>query len=509
MSEFTDRDAATDAVKGHADPVERQSKRVLVYDRVDANKRSTRNLLIVFALLSLPAVAYLSIYFWVVAMVLVGMVFGLVTLGGGLVEDNVQVWLVLVPALGGLMVIALPVILYKYSAALLLRLSRARVADQADYPDLWRAVENLCIGAGLPAPRLYVIDSQAANAFSTGLNPEESSLAVTTGLLELLDRRELEGVLAHELVQIGNYDTRLATVLAAAVAFLRLPFTTVVAFFRFFFRLHWAAGLFMFLYLGLPAIIAIPSSLVLSITLIREDPAAGWALLVAASVPLYSLFIAPLLAEFIRIAVIRHRLHLADADAVLLARGSEPLATALTKMEFASSGGLNAARAGAHLWTVDPFRDAGWLDRMWPSCHPPVSERVALLASMGAGIPTSVLDHAQKQGEQFAQQHQELVLEHGPDSRSRIFGFPDDEPNGSIDSTAEIAFRLTATTTPVFEQPDTSSRVVQRLSAGALVTVREVAGRFLAVITQDERFGYISDSAPREPVPAPGLGGSQ
>jgi hypothetical protein len=266
--------------------------------------------------------------------------------------------------------------------------------------------------------------------------------------------------------------------------------------------------LFMFLYLGLPAIIAIPSSLVLSITLIREDPAAGWALLMAASVPLYSLLIAPLLAEFIRIVVIRRRLYLADADAVLLARGSEPLATALTKMEVVSSRGLNAARASAHLWTVDPFREAGWLDRLWPSCHPPMSERVALLAGMGAGIPISVLDDAHMQGEQFSQQHQELVLEHRPDSRSRIFGLPDDEPNDSIDSTAEIAFRLTATTTPVFEQPDTSSRVVQRLSAGALVTVREVAGRFLAVIMQDERFGYISDSAPREPVPAPGLGGS-
>jgi Peptidase family M48 len=341
------------------------------------------------------------------------------------------------------------------------------------------------------------------------LNPKESSLAVTTGLLELLDRRELEGVLAHELVQIGNYDTRLATVLAAAVAFLRLPFTTIVAFFRFFFRLHWAAGLFMFLYLGIPTIVAIPSSLVLSITLIREDPAAGWALLVAASVPLYSLLIAPLLAEFIRIAVIRHRLHLADADAVLLARGSEPLATALTKMEAASSRGLNAARASAHLWAVDPFRDAGWLDRVWPSCHPPMSERVALLAGMGAGIPTFVLDDARTQGEQFAQQHRELLLGDLPDSRGRLVGFGEEVADGPIDSAAEpIAFRLTATTTPVFEQPDTSSRVVQRLSAGALVTVREGAGRFLAVITQDERFGYISDSAPREPVPAPGLGGS-
>jgi len=123
-------------------------ERVLAYDRVDANKRATRNLLIVFALLGLPAAAYLSVYFWVVAMVFVGMVLGLATLGGSLVEDNVELWLVLVPALGGLIVLALPVILYKYSAALFLRLSHARPAGRDVYPDLWRTVENLVSAPG-------------------------------------------------------------------------------------------------------------------------------------------------------------------------------------------------------------------------------------------------------------------------------------------------------------------------------------------------------------------------
>jgi len=399
---------------------------------------------------------------------------------------------VLVPALGGLIVLALPVILYKYSAALLLRLSHARPADRDVYSGLWDTVENLCLGAGLPVPALYVIDSPAANAFSTGLNPNESSLAVTTGLLQLLERRELEGVLAHELVQIGNYDTRLATVLAAAVVFLRLPFTTVVAFFRFFFRIHWAAGWFMLLYLGLPAIVGIPASLALSVALIREDPAAGWALLAASSVPFYSLVIAPVVAEFIRSSVIRRRLYLADADAVLLARGAEPLAVALTKMDAAGSRGLNAARASAHLWTVDPLRDAVWLDRVWPACHPPVRERVALLAGMGAGIPQSVLEAAHSAGEQFRQRGEEL---------------PADEPAGAPEPPVEpAAFRLTAMTTPVFERPDASSPIVEKLPAGALITVSETIGRFLAVITQEERFGYIADTAPRDPVPVPGLG---
>lgn len=465
-------------------------ERVLAYDRVDANKRATRNLVIIFGLLGLPAAAYLSMYFWVVAMVFVGMVLGLATLGGSLVEDNVELWLVLVPALGGLIVLALPVILYKYGSALLLRLSHARLADREVYPDLWRTVENLCLGSGLPMPRLYVVPSTAGNAFSTGLNPTESSLAVTTGLLQLLERRELEGVLAHELAQIGNYDTRLATVLAAAVAFLRLPFTVVVAFFRFFFRIHWAAGWFMLLYLGLPAIVGIPASFALSVALIREDPAAGWALLAVSSVPFYSLFIAPPVAEFIRAAVIRRRQFLADADAVLLARSAEPLAIALIKMGASRSRGLNAARSSAHLWTVDPLGDGPWWDGLWPACHPPINERVALLAGMGAGIPQPVLDRARAQGEVFAQRGQDLGAEHGPESRGLLLADTADESADDLASQSEpMAFRLMAMTTLVFEQPDAASSVVERLPAGALVCISDAVGRFLAVITQKERFG--------------------
>jgi len=509
MKEHTDSDLVTAAEDRQADAVRPHGERFLVYDRVEANKRASRNLVLVFALLGLPAVAYLSVYFWVVAMVFVGMVLGLATLGGSLVEDNVGLWLALVPTLGGVIVLALPVILYKYSAALLLRLSHARPVDRDVHPDLWRTVENLCLGAGLPVPALYVIDSPAANAFSTGLHPRESSLAVTTGLLQLLERRELEAVLAHELVQIGNYDTRLATVLAAAVAFLRLPLTVVVAFFRFFFRIHWAAGWFMLLYLGLPAIVGIPASLALSVVLIREDPAAGWALLAASSVPFYALFIAPPIAEFIRAAVIRRRQFLADADAVLLARSAEPLAIALIKMEPTRSLALNAARSSAHLWTVDPLGDGAWWDGLWPACHPPVNERVVLLAGMGAGIPQSVLDWARAQREQFAQRGQDLAAGRASEFRDPLLAVSADESADGLTSQAEpIAFRLTAGSTPVFEQPDDTSSVVERLPAGALVTVSNAVGRFLAVITQKERFGYIPDTAPREPVPVPRMGES-
>jgi len=231
-------------------------------------------------------------------------------------------------------------------------------------------------------------------------------------------------------------------------------------------------------------------------------------MLAAMSVPFYSLFIAPIVAEFIRVTVIRRRQFLADGDAVLLARSAEPLAIALTKMDVAGSRGLNAARASAHLWTVDPLCDTGWLDRVWPNCHPPVNERVALLAGMGAGIPQSVLDRAHASGEQYAQRQQELARQAWQpwDYSSAVIAAASGDASGP--PTEPVAFRLVANATPVFQRPDDASPIVEKLPAGALITVSDAIGRFLAVITQEERFGYIPDSAPREPVPMPRIGES-
>ena len=278
------------------------------------------------------------------------------------------------------MVTVLPVILYKYSAALLLRLSRARPAEQADYPAISGALlRSLCIGAGLPVPRLNVIDSQGANPRSPQVggpgsrrwrSPRDcSSCWIVAADGRTRARACPDRQLRHAAGDCAGGGCR---VLASAFhhSCRHLPILLPAPL---------GGGLVHVSVPGAschnrdpiePCSQHYPSS--------AKTRPASWALLVAASVPLYSLLIAPLLAELIRIAVIRHRVHLADADAVLLARGSEPADGQLTKMEAASSRGLNAARASAHLWTVDPFRDAGWLDRVWPSCHPPMSELVAL-----------------------------------------------------------------------------------------------------------------------------------
>ena len=126
-----------------------------------------------------------------------------------------------------------------YGSNALLRMSGARRVELDGEPELVRAVENLCIAAGLPRPAIYVVESPAPNAFAVGRDSQHASLIVTRGLLTLLDRRELEGVIAHELSHIGNHDIRLSTTLAALVTTLRLPFRFVTAPFRFVFRLPW------------------------------------------------------------------------------------------------------------------------------------------------------------------------------------------------------------------------------------------------------------------------------
>jgi len=474
--------------------------RVLAYDRVDANKRRTRRLLALFGLVSLPAAVFLAVYLTFFFAVLLGMLLGTLTAGGALAGDNWTAWAVAIPVLAAIIAVLTPVAIFWRAAYLVLRLSGARPLTDGEQPELRRLVENLCIGAGLPAPGLYVVESSAANAFSTGLSPENSSLVVTTGLLDLLDRRELEGVLAHELVQIGNYDTRVSTILAAGVAFLRLPFTAVVGVMRFLFRLHWAVGGFVFLYLGLPMLVSIPLAFALGFTVVDEDPEQAAVLWVTMSIPLYSLAVAPLLAEFIRAGVSRQGQFLSDADAVLLGRSAEPLAIALVKMHAAGMAGLDAARSSAHLWVVDPLAERPWWERIWPDYHPPVEERVELLARMGAGIADSDLERAASVGTQFRV------------ASSKAAPQPLDRYGESLaaevapvlpEQRAPIAYRLSAPDTTVWERADVHSPEVARLAAGSLVAIHGEEGRFLHVITPNDAFGYIEDSAPMTPVDPP------
>jgi heat shock protein HtpX len=238
-------------------------------------------------------------------------------------------------------------------------------------------VENLCIGAGLPRPRLYVIETAAANAFATGWDPAHASIVVTRGLLLRLERRELEAVLAHELSHIGNYDTRLATQTAILSWGLRLPLALFVEPVRLLSRLHPFAGV------------------VATIALLSGTRSTAFDVIHRARGPftldlelsdlgvLLGYFVAGLL---IQRAIARQREYLADADAFLLTRAPGPLARALEKLAAPGGPPMRVNGAFSHLYVTDPrVGDAPWWDRIF-STHPPLEARLARVAEMG-GTP--------------------------------------------------------------------------------------------------------------------------
>jgi heat shock protein HtpX len=227
---------------------------------------------------------------------------------------------------------------------IVLGLSRAHEVTEAEQPVLHHIASALAAGAGVPAPRLYVIDDAAPNAFATGRDPRHSSIAVTSGLLAKLDRTELEGVLAHELSHVRNYDIRfmlLVTVLVGIAALLS----------NFFLRSMWWGGR------G------------------RSRDNAGVILLV---VGLVLAIITPIVVQLIRFAVSRQREYLADADGALLTRYPPGLASALRKIANDPQLLKAANRASAPLYIANPFKNAG----RWFDTHPPIEDRIRRLESM-------------------------------------------------------------------------------------------------------------------------------
>lgn len=227
---------------------------------------------------------------------------------------------------------------------IVLGLSKAREVSEVEQPVLHHVAAALAVGAGLPMPRLYVIDDPAPNAFATGRDPKHSSLAVTSGLLAKLDRTELEGVLAHELSHVRNYDIRfmlLVTVLVGIAALLS----------NFFMRSMWFGGR------G------------------RSRDNAGAILLV---VGLVLAIVTPIAVQLIRFAVSRQREYLADADGALLTRYPAGLANALRKIAADPQRLKTANRASAPLYIANPFKNAG----RWFETHPPIEDRIRRLESM-------------------------------------------------------------------------------------------------------------------------------
>jgi len=243
---------------------------------------------------------------------------------------------------------------YYASAGLILAMSGAKPIAEADSKELYRTVENLCIGSGLPMPKIYIINDTALNAFATGRDPRHASIAVTRGLLQKLNKLELEGVIAHELSHIGNYDTRLMMVTVVLVGLIALLADV-------FLRFTWfGAGR-------------------RSSNRGRGEGMGGAIILLIA---LVMAVLAPISAQLIRLAISRRREYLADASGALLTRYPEGLASALEKISRDNEPLEVANKATASLFIANPLKGhESALNNLF-STHPPIEKRVAALRSM-------------------------------------------------------------------------------------------------------------------------------
>ena len=237
---------------------------------------------------------------------------------------------------------------FYYSDKIVLATSGAKEIKKRDNPELFRIVENLCIGAGLPQPRVYIINDPSPNAFATGRDPKHAVVCVTTGILNLLDKSELEGVIAHELSHIRNYDIRLMGIVVVLVGF-----------------------------------VAILSDLFIRATFFsNSDDRKGNSIFLIVAIVLAIL--SPIAAMLIQTAVSRKREYLADASGSLLTRYPEGLASALEKLALDKTAPRSASNATAHLYIENPFDNKkvkNFFTGLF-NTHPPIEERIKILREM-------------------------------------------------------------------------------------------------------------------------------
>ncbi|MGK2964022.1 MAG: M48 family metallopeptidase [Tepidiformaceae bacterium] len=300
---------------------------ILVYDRIGANKRETWLLLIAFVVLT-----------------------------GGLV--GVIVYATGAPigfmGIAGIALIFYAFFSYFASTSVVLSISGAHEVTKDEEWEFVRRVENLSIGAGLPMPRTWVLEDSAPNAFATGRDPTHSHVVVTRGLLDKLEPIELEGVLAHELSHIGNYDIRVMTIVTVLVGMIAL-----ISDFFLRFSMYGAGS-----------------------RRGSKDKGGGGAALVLILVAIVAAVLAPIIAQIIKLAVSRRREYLADASGALLCRNPEALARALEKIAGDHEPLEAANKATAHLYISNPLKEhQSFLNNLFQT-HPPIEERIRLLRSM-------------------------------------------------------------------------------------------------------------------------------
>jgi heat shock protein HtpX len=297
----------------------------LVYDRIGTNKRQT----------------------WLMMLLFVIVAGGFATIIGLVVGLPIYAAPFIIAAL-----VAYALFSYYASASVALAVSSAHPVTKEEEPDLYRVVENLSIGSGLPMPKVYVIEDSAPNAFATGRDPQHASVTATRGLLNKLDHSELEGVIAHEMSHVGNYDIRVMTITVVLVGIIAL-----------------LADLFMrWTWFGAGG----RSS--------NRDRGGAFAALAILAIVLAIL--APIAAQLIQLAISRQREYLADASGALLCRNPDALARALEKISADPEPLEEANKATAHLYFSNPLHDhSSALNNLFDT-HPPIQERIRLLRAM-------------------------------------------------------------------------------------------------------------------------------
>jgi heat shock protein HtpX len=299
---------------------------VLIYDRIASNKRET----------------------WLLMILFVGIVGGLATAMMYLFGAPLYVSPIVFAGLA-----AYALFSYFASSSVALAVSGAHEVTREQEPQLVRIVENLSIGSGLPMPKVYVIEDSAPNAFATGRDPKHASVTATRGLLDKLDKAELEGVIAHEMSHIGNYDIRVMTITVVLIGLIALMADLIL-------RWTWfGAG---------------------SRSSNRDK--GGGAVAIVAIIAILLAVLAPFVAQLIQLAISRQREYLADASGALLCRNPDALADALEKIS-ADREPLEAANKGtAHLYITNPLKEhSSFLNNAF-NTHPPVEERIRLLRAM-------------------------------------------------------------------------------------------------------------------------------
>ncbi len=287
-----------------------------MYSEIAANKRKTVFLMIFF-------VAFVSLLSWVIT---------------ALFLDN-KTYITVYFLVGALTYAA---IAYFAASKTALKLNHATPIAKKDNPRLYRIVENLCITDGLPMPQVYIIADPAPNAFATGRDPKRASVAVTTGLLEIMDDAELQGVLAHELGHVKNYDIRVSMIV-----------------------------------FGLVAAISLLADLILHLTWFSDnDDNNPWFFLLG----IVAAILAPFCAMLIQLSISRKREYLADATGALTTRYPEGLANALAKIEKTGSVMKHQNGSTAHLYFANPLKGKG-ISKFF-STHPPIADRIARLKKM-------------------------------------------------------------------------------------------------------------------------------